>query len=55
MALHPYAIGVPHRLPYLGRAIELLKTRGDTVFMTGSEIADWFISADATSRPDGTA
>ena len=55
MALHPYAIGVPHRLPYLGRAIEFLKARGDTVFMTGSEIADWFISADATSRPDGTA
>jgi peptidoglycan/xylan/chitin deacetylase (PgdA/CDA1 family) len=55
MALHPYAIGVPHRLPYLGRAIEFLKTRDDTVFMTGSEIADWFVSVDAASRPRATA
>ena len=55
MALHPYAIGVPHRLPYLGRAIEFLKARDDTVFMTGSEIADWFVSADAASRGHGTA
>jgi allantoinase len=55
IALHPYAIGVPHRLPYLARAIEFLKARHDSVFMTGSAIADWFIAADAQSRSDQTA
>jgi allantoinase len=55
IALHPYAIGVPHRLPHLARAIEILKERGDSVFMTGSDIADWFVAADAQSRPRRTA
>jgi allantoinase len=55
IALHPYAIGVPHRMPYLARAIETLKARDDTVFMTGSEIADWFVAADARSKSSHTA
>jgi peptidoglycan/xylan/chitin deacetylase (PgdA/CDA1 family) len=46
LALHPYAVGVPHRLPYLERALKILKGREDAVFLTGSEIADWFAAVE---------
>jgi peptidoglycan/xylan/chitin deacetylase (PgdA/CDA1 family) len=45
LALHPHLIGVPHRIGHLRKALELLGQRRDTVFMTGSSIADWFASA----------
>jgi peptidoglycan/xylan/chitin deacetylase (PgdA/CDA1 family) len=47
MGLHPHIIAVPHRIAYLRRMIDELKARPDTVFMTGSQIADWFVAADA--------
>lgn len=47
--LHPHIIGVPHRAYYMEQALDLLAARGDTVFVTSSEIADWFIKADATN------
>lgn len=50
IALHPYAIGTAHRLPHLERALQMLKARSDTVFMTGSAIADWFITASGGKR-----
>lgn len=43
LGLHPHLIAVPHRFPYLVRMIDLLQARNDTVFMTGSQIADWFV------------
>ncbi len=46
LALHPYAIAVPHRLPHLAHAIELLKSRVDAQFMNGSAIADWYASVE---------
>jgi allantoinase len=46
LALHPYAIAVPHRLPHLLRAIEILKARPDTQFMNGSAIADWYAAVE---------
>jgi allantoinase len=46
LGLHPHQVGVPHRLPYLARALQLLKARSDAVFMTGSEIADWYRSVE---------
>ncbi|MEO8303689.1 MAG: polysaccharide deacetylase family protein [Betaproteobacteria bacterium] len=46
LGLHPHQVGVPHRLPHLAKALRLLKERGDTIFMTGSEIADWYCSAE---------
>lgn len=49
LALHPHLIGVPHRIGYLSRMLELLRRRSDTIFMTGSQIADWFIAADQSS------
>ena len=44
LALHPHLIGVAHRIGHLGRALETLLARPDTVFMKGGEIADWFTS-----------
>ncbi len=48
IALHPHIMGVPHRAYYLERMLDLLLKRDDTVFVTGSEIADWFMAADGT-------
>jgi ACT domain-containing protein len=49
LPLHPHLIGVPHRIGYLAKMLDLLQKRGDTIFMTGSQIADWFVDADKTS------
>jgi hypothetical protein len=46
MGFHPHLIGVPHRIGYLEKMLELLMARDDTVFMTGSQIADWYNEAD---------
>ena len=46
MGFHPHLIGVPHRITYLEKMLELLIARDDTVFMTGSQIADWYNEAD---------
>ncbi|MPZ55836.1 MAG: polysaccharide deacetylase family protein [Rhizobiales bacterium] len=48
IALHPHLIGVAHRAWSLAEMIDLLRARNDTVFVTGSEIADWFVKADGT-------
>lgn len=42
IGLHPHLIGVPHRIGYLEKMLELLMSRDDTIFMTGRGIADWF-------------
>jgi peptidoglycan/xylan/chitin deacetylase (PgdA/CDA1 family) len=46
LALHPHLIGVPHRIGYLRDCLKLLKQRDDVIFMTGSQILDWYQSAD---------
>jgi allantoinase len=46
LGLHPHQIGVPHRMPYLVESLRLLKARDDVIFMTGSQIADWYGAAD---------
>jgi peptidoglycan/xylan/chitin deacetylase (PgdA/CDA1 family) len=46
--LHPHIIGVPHRIYYFEKALDLLAARNDAVFVTSSEIADWFKAADGT-------
>jgi allantoinase len=48
LGLHPHLVGVPHRAYYLEKAIDQLMARRDTVFMTSSGIADWFVKADGT-------
>ena len=44
LVLHPYIMGAPHRLRYFREVIETIKARGDVAFMTGSEIADWYLA-----------
>ena len=53
VGLHPHLMGVPHRFPTLLRMLDLLAARSDTVFMTGSQVADWFeaVSPAPSSAP----
>jgi peptidoglycan/xylan/chitin deacetylase (PgdA/CDA1 family) len=44
LALHPFLIGVPHRIRYLDRAIEYMTSHEGVWFATGSEIIDAFCS-----------
>ncbi len=52
IALHPHLIGVAHRAYYFAQILDLLQERDDTIFVTGSEIADWFVEADGTGGRD---
>lgn len=47
LPIHPHLIGVPHRLPYFASVLELLAQRGDTIFLTGSRICDWYTAQDS--------
>lgn len=47
LGLHPHLVGVPHRASYFAKCLDLLLARDDTVFVTGSDIADWFVKEDA--------
>jgi hypothetical protein len=33
-------------MPYLVESLKILKKREDVIWMTGSQIADWYMSAD---------
>lgn len=48
LALHPHVVGVPHLAHHLAQALDLLAARDDTVFVTSSEMGDWFVAADGT-------
>ena len=48
IGLHPHIAGVPHRVYYLEKALDLLARRTDTIFVTSGQIADWFVAADKT-------
>jgi hypothetical protein len=52
LAMHPHVLGVPHRAYYLEKALDLLAQRRDVVFVTSSQIADWFLAADKTGLQD---
>ncbi len=52
IGLHPHIAGVPHRVYYLEKALDLLMRRSDTVFVTSGQIADWFVAADRTGLAD---
>jgi allantoinase len=43
LPLHPHMLGVPHRFRYFTRLLDELIERPDTVFVTGSEVCDWFV------------
>jgi allantoinase len=48
IGLHPHIAGVPHRVYFLEKALDMLMSRSDTIFVTSGEIADWFVAADKT-------
>src|SRR5688572_18868392 len=52
IGLHPHIAGVPHRVYYLEKALDLLMSRSDTIFVTSGQIADWFVDADKTGIAD---
>lgn len=43
--LHPHLSGVAHRINFLAEIIDTLAARNDTVFMNGSQLLDWYLSA----------
>jgi hypothetical protein len=44
LPIHPHLLGVRHRLPYFRQVLDVLLEREDTIFLTGSEICDWFLT-----------
>jgi allantoinase len=50
LSLHHHLNGVPHRIGFLEKMLDLLIARNDTIFMTGGQIADWFIEADKANE-----
>jgi hypothetical protein len=42
LPVHPHLTGVPHRIGFFGDILDTLLRRSDTVFMAGSQIADWY-------------
>jgi peptidoglycan/xylan/chitin deacetylase (PgdA/CDA1 family) len=50
LVVHPYIMGVPHRLRYFREALAHIHARPGVVFTTGSEICDAFL---ASNPPQG--
>ena len=50
LPLHPHLSGVPHRIGFVAQVLDDLLDRDDTVFMNGSDIADWFLAEDAKAK-----
>ena len=44
IALHPYIMGVPHRIGYFAKLLDYIRSHDGVQFMTGSEILDWYDS-----------
>jgi len=53
LGVHPHLIAVTHRMPYFLKALDALRARDDTVFMTGTEIMDWYATAVPADGGDG--
>ena len=54
LSLHHHLSGVLHRIGYVEKMLDALLARRDTVFMTGGQIADWFIETTREPSPVGT-
>ncbi len=46
LSFHHHLSGTLHRIKFVEKMLDVLLARRDTVFMTGGQIADWFIEAD---------
>jgi hypothetical protein len=47
IALHPFLMGVPHRIRYLDKALAHIAGHDKVWFATGSEIIDAYRTQDA--------
>jgi peptidoglycan/xylan/chitin deacetylase (PgdA/CDA1 family) len=45
LVVHPYLMGVPHRVKYLRRVFEIIRQKRDVLFWTGAQIVDWYRAA----------
>ena len=52
LVVHPYLMGVPHRVRYFREAMEHIAGRPGVVFMTGEEIYDWYVTQIADPVAD---
>jgi allantoinase len=41
LVIHPYIMGVPHRLKWFRKVFERISARKDVLFWTGEQILDW--------------
>jgi allantoinase len=51
IALHPFLIGVPHRIRYLDRALKYISSHQKVWFATGHEIIEAYRRRDNASAP----
>jgi hypothetical protein len=42
LVVHPYIMGAPHRLKYLGKVLEKITGVEGVIFWTGEQILDWY-------------
>ena len=47
IAFHPWIIGVPHRIGFLEQLVGYMLAKPGVAFMSGGEIADWFLASRA--------
>jgi hypothetical protein len=45
LVVHPYIMGVPHRLRYFREALAHMRGKSDVLFWTGEQIHDWYVAA----------
>jgi len=50
ISTHPYITGAAHRISFYDQLFSYMKQFEGVVFMTGSEILDWYRSATAASE-----
>ena len=48
ISVHPYITGVPHRMRYFEELLAFIRDSGSAAFMTGEEIADWYMGQAAS-------
>jgi len=46
LVVHPYIMGVPHRLRYFREALQHMRGKSDVLFWTGERIHDWYVAAN---------
>ena len=45
LVVHPYIMGVPHRLRYFREALQHMRAQSNVLFWTGEQIHDWYVAA----------